>query len=282
MASDERLARPLVSMRPNRVEVMTPLGSGVSTCIDDGVLFESLVGVHNGAKQLTSGIVTMDGGAMLRCHTHSFSEAVTVLQGEFVMIVGGRRYTLQRLDNLVIPPGIPHSAANASDDRIVLHIAMGTDTPTRTLVEECQSVRDMTSDVLGWQGAEFVTRFRSAKRTTFAPNTTFIDYFNSDLVPDLEMSGGYGLFEPGGRLPAHLHDFDESICIVQGVATCLVEGRTYTLSDYATAMQPRGRVHYFINKTEEQMAMIWVYAGPQPTRVVVDESCASVEGFAWQ
>jgi quercetin dioxygenase-like cupin family protein len=101
-------------------------------------------------------------------------------------------------------------------------------------------------------------------------------------MPNLEMSGGYGLFAPGGRLPAHFHDFDESICIVEGVATCIVEGREYQMSDLETAMQPRGRVHYFINNSHAPMAMIWVYAGPLPERIVVDESNATKEGNPWK
>ena len=102
----------------------------------------------------------------------------------------------------------------------------------------------------------------------------FVDFCNSEIVPGIEMSGGYGLFQQGGRLPAHLHDFDESICIVQGTATCFVEGRRYTLENLATALQPRGRVHYFINEAAAPMAMIWFYGGPLPERIVVDESCA--------
>jgi quercetin dioxygenase-like cupin family protein len=100
-------------------------------------------------------------------------------------------------------------------------------------------------------------------------------------MPGLEMSGGYGLFHPTGRLPAHVHDFDESICITSGQATCVVEGRRYSMADGATALQPRGRVHYFINESPGPMEMLWVYAGPKPERIVVAESCATVEGNPW-
>ena len=112
-------------------------------------------------------------------------------------------------------------------------------------------------------------------------NAEFVDYCNAELIPGLEMSGGYGLFQPGGRLPAHLHDFDESICIIQGTATCIVEGRRFSLADGATALVPRGRVHYFINETNATMSMLWVYAGPRPERIVVEERCATVEGGPW-
>jgi len=30
------------------------------------------------------------------------------------------------------------------------------------------------------------------------------------------------------------------------------------------------------------MAMIWVYAGPSPIRIVVDERCATAEGNPWR
>ena len=127
-----------------------------------------------------------------------------------------------------------------------------------------------------------MTRFEIAPRFETGQGTSFIDYFNQSLMPGIEMSGGYGLFQPGGRLPAHFHDFDESICIIQGTAICVVEGRRYELTNYATALQPRGRVHYFMNEGKKPMAMIWVYAGPTPDRVIVDERCATIEGDPWK
>jgi quercetin dioxygenase-like cupin family protein len=140
----------------------------------------------------------------------------------------------------------------------------------------------MPDDSTGVPGAERVNRVASAKGFAAGPNTKFVDCYNETLMPGAGMSGGYGLFHPGGRLPAHVHDFDESICIISGQATCVVEGRRYPMSDCATALQPRGRVHYFINESSGPMEMIWVYAGPQPERIVVDERCATVEGNPWK
>ena len=40
----------------------------------------------------------------------------------------------------------------------------------------------------------------------------------------------------------------------------------------ATALVPQGLCHYFINLTLDPMAMIWVYAGDKPDRIVMDES----------
>jgi quercetin dioxygenase-like cupin family protein len=274
---------PPESLRPDRAEVITPLGKGEKCGIGRGSTLEYLVGKFNGARNLTTAIVNLAPGMRIEYHTHVYSETVTVLDGALLMEVEGRQYKLGPLDNLVIPAGLAHRARNLSTAQpAVLHGAMATDAPGRTLVDKFFSVRAMPENATGHEGAEYVTRYRTAKRSEPGKNASFIDYFNQDLVPGIEMSGGYGLFQPGGRLPAHVHDFDESICIVHGEATCIVEGRRYTLSGCATALQPRGRVHYFINESKAPMGMIWVYGGPMPERMVVAERCATREGNPWK
>jgi 2-dehydro-3-deoxyglucarate aldolase/4-hydroxy-2-oxoheptanedioate aldolase len=269
------------NFRPTRREVMTRPGAGRRISIEPGVDFECLVGAHNNAQELTTGIVTFSAKARLPYHVHAFGESVTVLEGTLLMDVEGRRYRLGPLDNITIPRGIAHAATNPSGLPVTAHIAMASTAPTRDLVEGPSSLRSMPEDSSGMPGSEHVVRFASARRYEAGPNTQFIDHLNSRLIPDIEMSGGYGLFHKGGRLPAHIHDFDESICIIRGLATCNVEGRLYPMSDLATALQPRGRVHYFINNEDEPMAMLWVYAGPMPERIMIDEKFTEPGANPW-
>ena len=276
------LSRPPETLRPDRPEVMTPVGSGPRLEIAPGVTFECLVGAWNAARNLTTGLVTFAPGADLAYHTHPFSETITLLRGAAEVTVEGRRYRLGLLDNVTIPRGLAHTTRNVGPDPAGIHIAMATDRPTRELVADTFPTQPMPEDATGVPGQERVTRFPTARRFAAGPNTAFIDFFNADLLPGLEMSGGYGRFDPGGRLPAHVHDFDESISIIDGTATCVVEGRRYPLSGGATAMVPRGRVHYFINESAGPMAMVWVYAGPQPERIIVDERCATADGSPWR
>ncbi len=277
------LARPPETMRPDRPEVMTSVGHGEKKEISPGVVFDCFVGSHNQARNLTTGIVTFAPGAVLPYHMHAFTESITLLSGTFALDVEGRSYLLKKMDNAVILAGQAHAARNTSmTETAVLHIAMAVDVPSRTLVDKFFSKRSMPDDSTGVKGAERINRFATAPRSAAGPNTEFIDCFNADLMPGLEMSGGYGLFHPGGRLPAHVHDFDESICIISGTAICIVEGRRYAMSDCATALQPRGRVHYFINESNTTMEMLWVYAGPRPERIMVNERCATIEGNPWR
>ena len=275
------LSRPPEKMRPDRDEVLSLHGTHSKKEISPGVFFECHVGRHNSAKQLTTGLVTFSPGAVLPCHVHHFTESITLLSGTMTLHIEGRRYELSKLDNVVIPRGLAHSSRNDSTEPAVIHIAMAVDVPERTLVDRILPEVSMPATSTGIVGGERVNRFASASRSAAGPNTEFIDCFNTSLMPGLEMSGGYGLFYPGGRLPAHVHDFDESISIISGTATCVVEGRRYSMQN-ATALQPRGRVHYFINESDAPMEMLWVYAGPMPERILVDERCATVEGDPWR
>ena len=143
----------------------------------------------------------MSPGAKLDYHTHECAESVTLLSGALEFEVEGRRYALTALDNITIPRGLAHAALNPSaTDRCELHVALASDTPGRTLVESNFSQRVLPDDSTGMPGAERVTRYRTAPRFDLGTGTSFIDFFNADLMPGLEMSGGYGLFQPGGRL----------------------------------------------------------------------------------
>jgi 2-keto-3-deoxy-L-rhamnonate aldolase RhmA/quercetin dioxygenase-like cupin family protein len=275
--------RPPENLRPDRPEVMVAVGEGERVTLAGGVELEVMVGAHNRAVNLTTGLVTFAPGSALPYHSHPCTEAITVLSGRLAVEVEGRRYVLDELDNAVVPKGLAHAVENADPDRPArVHVSLGSASPARHLVNRSFSMTPMPHGSSGTPGAERITRARTARRFEAGPEAVFIDYFNDNLVPGIEMSGGYGVFQPGGRLPAHFHDFDESICIVEGIASCVVEGRRYAMSECMTALQPRGRVHYFRNDSSAAMAMIWVYAGPLPQRIVVDERCATVEGDPWK
>lgn len=48
--------------------------------------------------------------------------------------------------------------------------------------------------------------------------------------------------------------------------------KRYKMSSRETALQPRGRVDYFIDEAPEPMAMLWGYAGPRLERIIMDEA----------
>jgi len=280
---DHPLDRPPESMRPDRPEVMRVQGEGICHKIAAEIEFEEAVGGGVEARDLTTGMVTFAPAAKLPYHRHGFDESMTLLRGDVEVEIEGRVYRLHRLDNITVPCGTAHAVTNRSSQvPAVLHIAMATTGPSREPVDPPPSRRVMSDDVHGFVGPEYVTRFPLARQQSSSRGAQFVDYCNADLLPEVAISGGYGRFAPAGRLPAHLHDFDESICIIEGQATCVVEGRRYRPADGTTAFVPRGHVHYFINESDADMAMIWFYAGPFPERIVVEQRCTTLEGDPWK
>lgn len=278
VTNDARAIKEIpAGIEPDRFEKITNAGEGERIQLAQGVVSEAMVGRHTSAVNLFTAIVTFaPGNTVLPAHTHPHSESITLLSGQACVEVEDRRYNLSPFDNITIPSGCVHCVKNIVDEEAVFHIAMPVDQPQRTLVaQQHAAFKSIPDDFNGHLGPERVSRTGTAYRYPSGPGTEFIDFFNEALMPGIGMSGGYALFHQGGRLPAHLHNFDESICIVQGEATCFVEGRRYTMLGLATAMQPRGRVHYFINDGNEPMAMIWVYAGPMPIRVEVEDQYAN-------
>ncbi len=228
-----------------------------------------------GARGISTGTAMFAPLARLPYHEHEFSEAVVVLDGEAQFAVEGRCYRLRPFDCIHVPSGAPHEVINGSDYKSLVALwAFASPTPTRNLVndrfsrEDC-SYADPRPDV-----PENVVRFEKAPSYELAPGTEFYDFF-AGRFGAIGICGGYGKFKPGSSLPCHVHDYDESITIIEGEATCEVMGRRYRLSARDTAFVPRGRPHRFLNESRYSMAMIWVYAGSEPTRTIVDLGCCT-------
>lgn len=256
-----------------RVESVSPIGSGMIMELAPGIICEAQVGAHNKAVNLFTAIVTFQPGRSLPAHTHPHSESITLLKGEAIVEVEDRRYRLQQFDNITVPQNVSHKVINSSvAEQAVFHIAMPVSVPLRDIKDEVYPHYVFIADeVNGRSGSEHITRFNSASRYNAGSNTAFIDYFNESMLAGVGMSGGLGIFYKDGRLPAHYHAFDESICIISGEAICITQQNKYNLSNFSTALQPQGLPHYFINPYQNEMYMIWVYAGAMPLRTEVED-----------
>ena len=148
------------------------------------------------------------------------------------------------------------------------------DTPCGEFVSNTFSVQERGLENPQRSEPEHITRFTQAERYELSPGADFRDLFAGHFGA-VGICGGYGRFEPGASLPCHVHKFDESITIVEGKATCLVQGKQYLASGYDTAFIPEGHPHRFLNESGNTMAMIWVYAGSEPERTLVDPGYCS-------
>src|SRR5207244_10422348 len=100
------LPRPPESVRPDRRESINEPGKKPPIELAHGVLFDCLVGKDNGARNLTTGVVTLKAETGLGYHSHPVSESITVLSGAAVAAVEGREYSLGSLYHITLPRGL--------------------------------------------------------------------------------------------------------------------------------------------------------------------------------
>lgn len=223
-----------------------------------------------GAKGMSTGAAVFGPGARLPYHKHRFSEAVTILEGTAVFAVEGRCYRLRPYDCIHVPAGTPHQVlSNSQRESVVALSAFASANPTRESAHDEFILEDRFEGVPGRDDPEHIIRSADAPGYALASGTRFYDLFAAHLGA-VGICGGYGRFNAGTALPCHVHVYDESITIVEGEAICEVMGRRYRLSGYDTAFVPAGRPHRFINESHGTMAMVWVYAGEEPARTIVD------------
>lgn len=257
----------IVSAQGREAEADSPPGIGIYR----------LVNAACGATGLSTGIVRIGPGAQMPYHLHPDGEAVTIVAGRARFIVEGRAYRLHAGDCIHLPAGVAHMVRNdrpASD--LVAHWAFSTAKPGRAGAdrlfpgEERGEGNSLESD------PENIVRYDRLAVYELAKNAFFLDLFSRRLGVE-GICGGHGRFLPGASLPCHIHDFDESITIVEGAAVCMVEGRRYELTAFDTAYIPKGVPHRFLNQSASDMSMIWVYAADEPDRRIVNTRYCSGE-----
>src|SRR5258708_14473613 len=192
-----------------------------------GVTLRSFVADGLGATGFSTGMATFQGGAELPYHVHEVSEAVTILSGAARVLIEGRGYHLFPFDCVHIPAGIAHSVANAAPAaELLAHSAFASSQPARKfLLNEYPHENREYADPLP-DDPETITRFGRSGVYELAAGAFFRDLF-ARRFGAVGICGGYGRFAPGSSLPCHIHEYDESITIVSGEATCLVQGREY-------------------------------------------------------
>ena len=224
------------------------------------IALRSFVSGACGASGLTTGTASFEPRAELPYHYYDCSEAITVLEGKATVLVNGRVCELGVFDCIHVPAGMVHAVRNESTTQpLITHRAFASSAASCTFVE---------SPLSRARQSEHVTRFQHSAVYELSPGALFRDLFKGSLG-SVGICGGYGRFQPGASLPCHFHEYDESITIVEGAALCLIQGNSYRVSDLDTAFVPVGKPHRFINKTDREMAMIWVYAGSEPERTLV-------------
>ncbi len=246
-------------------------GTAQPNSLGPGLLFREFVSAAACmANGFSTGIATIAAGAVFPYHKHAFCETITLLSGSARVTVEGRSYRLEQFDCLCIPAGVAHEVTNCSQQSAMeALVALSSALPSQELVDEGFTLQECGLLNPKPEDPESMVRFAQAEVYPLSLGAEFRDLFAGRLGAE-GICGGYARFQPGASLPCHVHQYDESITIVEGQALCLVQGNRNGVSGYDTAFVPEGRPHRFLNQSNAPMAMIWVYAGSEPERTLVD------------
>lgn len=240
-----------------------------------GIALRSFANGEIGARGFSTGMATFAPARSLAYHVHEVSEAIIVLSGAADILIEDRQYRMGLYDCVHVPEGVAHSVVNASmDAELRVHSSFASAQPARTFVDKSAPGKPAKLDEPPSDCPEAIVRFDQAPIYELSTGAFFRDLFARRLG-SRGICGGYGRFEPGSSLPCHIHEYDESITIVEGEAACQVQGREYALSGCNTAFVPKSRPHRFLNHSNDAMAMIWVYAGDEPDREIVNADYCS-------
>jgi quercetin dioxygenase-like cupin family protein len=257
-----------------------------------------LVGRETGAVHTELAVGSLGPGGWLGRHVHSFEEALYVLEGELLMELDGHVYRLLPGDFTVMPIGVRHGLANASDAEVHW---LSVNTPLRLPPDagrrdtffdkdapsvgelDTRAVRPPFGDpTLRWVGhydgtppqAEALAVNDPARgRRGAGMDTALLAYsgisvkmlvdrvFGADLLTMFTVD-----YEIGGSAQQHDHPFEETYFFLAGEVEAELDGETVTLRPGDVVFAGVGSVHGFYNTGSERVRWIETQAPQPPVR----------------
>lgn len=83
-------------------------------------------------------------------------------------------------------------------------------------------------------------------------------------------SSGVTTFPRGESIAVHTHNTDEQVTLLEGEGLVEIEGHQEQVNPYDTTFIPAGVPHRFINRGNNEMRILWVYASISVTRTYVE------------
>ena len=135
-----------------RQEVIQSFETATVRPLAPGVELRILVGSHNGARNLFTGLITLAPGASYPYYVRPFSEALILLGGDAAVDVEDRRYRLGPLDSINITAQRPRRLVNLSAGSLAtFHLSLASAVPDQTWVNGRFTVVERPGDAIGRQ-----------------------------------------------------------------------------------------------------------------------------------
>jgi quercetin dioxygenase-like cupin family protein len=84
------------------------------------------------------------------------------------------------------------------------------------------------------------------------------------------LTTGVTSFAPGTVIPLHTHNVEETVMLLEGEATAVIDGKAYDLVAGDVTWVPAEVPHHFLNRGAGPMRIYWVYNGRDVLRTLVE------------
>lgn len=101
------------------------------------------------------------------------------------------------------------------------------------------------------------------------PGVEALDFVRGEIGATSLLTG-VATIAPGAGLTLHTHDVEESVTVVEGEATCEIDGEFYQLRPYETSFVPPGVPHRFLNRGDRPVRILYVYPATRVARILVE------------
>ncbi|MGW9349140.1 cupin domain-containing protein [Nocardiopsis flavescens] len=95
--------------------------------------------------------------------------------------------------------------------------------------------------------------------------TPYVGKWNSGQA---SVTTGVTAFAVGTGLPLHSHNCEESVLVLEGLATAEIDGEYFDLEPGQATWVPAGVPHRFLNRGDAVMRIYWLYGARDVTRTI--------------
>ncbi|HEY6590900.1 MAG TPA: cupin domain-containing protein, partial [Actinomycetota bacterium] len=232
----------------------------------------SVIDEAAGATHTGFGICSLDRGAFLDAHVHSFEESVYVLEGELVVDTGEGSLLLRAGDYGLLPVGVPHAARNPGPvaarwaDMLAPQprARWGDDTffvpPMTPHPPVPVDVRDPRTRSFGHVDPANMDPARQTQdqlAVSASMRTALLVYSGITVKMMVDSDLGAQLqtmfmvqYEPGGVAGTHDHPLEETYLVLEGEVDASFDGEVHRLGPGDVAWAGVGCVHGFSNPAD--------------------------------
>jgi quercetin dioxygenase-like cupin family protein len=271
-----------------RAEEADPVVPGAVAGHGTGYRRWTVVDEAAGAVHTGFGICTLDPGAWLDAHVHSFEESVYVLEGELVLDTGDGSLLLREGDYGLLPVAAPHAVRNPGPaparwaDMLAPQprAKWGDDTifmppvPVRTPV--LVDVRDPQTRSFGHispANMEVGRQTQDQLAVSASMRTALLVYSGITVKMMVDSDLGAQLqtmfmvqYEPGGVAGTHDHPLEETYLVLEGEVDASFDGDVHRLGPGDVAWAGVGCVHGFTNPADRPVRWLETQAPQPPAR----------------